>query len=165
MLTTQKRETACKCMHMERFKILQLALGIPSMRLPSLLTGTATITVICLCNSFCMETNWKAHTQPVDDNTSQFPHVISEIEGNMTMSAVMTLREVLTKCQTITIIMSSSDELPWLPSQLSQKISKWTADTELQHICDCIWLSTIAQWQVKCLKRFLLTYQNLMQMS
>jgi hypothetical protein len=31
---------------------------------------------------------------------------------------------VLTKCQTITIIMSSSDELPWLPSQLSQKTSK-----------------------------------------
>jgi hypothetical protein len=33
----------------------------------------------------------KSPHQPVDDNTSQFPHVISDIEENMTMSAVMTL--------------------------------------------------------------------------
>jgi len=37
----------------------------------------------------------------------------------MTRSAVITFWESLTTCQTVTFIKNSSDELPWLPSDLS----------------------------------------------
>jgi len=43
------------------------------------------------------------------------------------MSAVVTLWELLTKCQTITFIMNSSEELPWLPTEPWQTI--------IQNIC------------------------------
>jgi hypothetical protein len=39
-----------------------------------------------------------------------------QFEGNMTMSAVITLWELLTKCQTTTFIMNNSDKLTWLPT-------------------------------------------------
>jgi hypothetical protein len=39
-----------------------------------------------------------------------------QFEGNMTMSAVITLWELLTKCQTTTLIMNNSDKLTWLPT-------------------------------------------------
>ncbi len=45
-----------------------------------------------------------------------------QFEGNMTMNAVITLWELLTKCQTIIFIMNSSEELPWLPTDF---VSSW----------------------------------------
>jgi len=38
------------------------------------------------------------------------------LEANMTMSAVITLRELVREFPTITFIMNSSDKLPWIPT-------------------------------------------------
>jgi hypothetical protein len=40
----------------------------------------------------------------------------------MTMSSVITLWELLIKCQTISFITNSSDKQPWLPTDF---ISSW----------------------------------------
>ncbi len=40
-------------------------------------------------------------------------------QGNTTKSAVVTLWELLTKCQMIIFIMNNSDKLPWLPELIS----------------------------------------------
>jgi hypothetical protein len=40
-------------------------------------------------------------------------------QGNTTKSAVVTLWELLTKCQIIIFIMNNSDKLPWLPELIS----------------------------------------------
>jgi len=60
-----------------------------------------------------------------------------QFDGNMRTSAVITSWELLTKCQTITFIMNSSDELQWLPidfisSQQWVQISIWLSDQDFR---------------------------------
>jgi hypothetical protein len=67
----------------------------------------------------------------------------------MTMSAVITLWELLTKCQTITSIINGSDKLPWLPTdfitsgwwvQISIQWSTWELGKPLYRI----WVSSFS---------------------
>ncbi len=67
----------------------------------------------------------------------------------MTMSAVITLWELLTKCQTITSIINGSDKLPWLPTdfitsgwwvQISIQWSTWKLGKPLYRI----WVSSFS---------------------
>ncbi len=54
-----------------------------------------------------------------------------QFEGNMSMRAVRGLWELLTKCQTITLIMNSSDQLPWLPIDFISP-QQWVLDKHIQ---------------------------------
>jgi hypothetical protein len=44
-----------------------------------------------------------------------------QFEANMTKNAVITLWELLRKCQGITFIMNSSNKLPWPPTDFSSE--------------------------------------------
>ncbi len=60
----------------------------------------------------------KNHTYEIAEKSPQ-----QHFEGNMIMSAVITLWGLLTKFQTITFITNSSDELPGLPTMTHQLLT------------------------------------------
>jgi hypothetical protein len=60
------------------------------------------------------QVNSPAYIYEIAEKTPQ-----KQFEGNIMMNAVITLWELLTKCQTITSITYGSDKLPWLPTDSS----------------------------------------------
>ncbi len=66
------------------------------------------------------QVNSPAYIYEIAEKTPQ-----KQFEGNIMMNAVVTLWDLLTKCQTITSITHGSDKLSWLPTDSSACDSVW----------------------------------------